>query len=85
LVTASTIVVGGEPVLEGDLDDGLHPPVVAVQPLERAVGITPADATGAEGLVEPVDDGWRLGGLDMGEFEAPAGVAAQGLSYDGSV
>jgi hypothetical protein len=46
LLTASTIVVGREPVLEGDLDDGLHPLIVGVRFLEWAVDVVSAGAIG---------------------------------------
>jgi hypothetical protein len=54
------LLVAGEAVLEGDLGDDLHAPVVGVKFPERAVGVSPADATRAEDLVEPLDDGSRL-------------------------
>jgi hypothetical protein len=85
LLTASTIVVGVEPVLEGDPGDGLHPLVVRVKFLERAVGVGPADAAGAEDLVQSLDDGWRLGSLDAGQLEAAAGVAAERLRREGGL
>ena len=85
LIAASAIVGGGEAVLEGNLGDDLRSPVVGVQLLEWAVGIAPADAAGAEDLVQPLDDGWRLGGLDAGQLEATAGVAAQRLRREGGL
>jgi hypothetical protein len=60
-IAEGPVVGGREAILEGDLGDDLRPPVVGVQLLERAVGIAPADAAGAEDLVQPLDDGWRLG------------------------
>jgi len=50
-----------EAILEGDLGDDLRPPVVGVQFLKRAVDVAPADAAGAEDLVQPLDD---VGGFD---------------------
>ena len=85
LVTTCTIVGGREAVLEGNLGDDLRSPVVGVHLLGRAVGIAPADAAGAEDLVESPDDGWRLGSLDAGELEAAAGVAAEGLGWEGGL
>jgi hypothetical protein len=85
LLTASTIVVGVEPVLEDDPGDGLYPLAVRVELLERAVGVTLADATGAEDLVQSHDDDWHLDGLDAREFEASAGVAAERLRREGGL
>jgi hypothetical protein len=85
LIAAGAVVGGWEVELGGDLGDNLRPAVVGVQLLERAVGIPPADAAGAEDLVQPLDDGWRLGSLDTGQLEAPAGVAAQRLRREGGL
>jgi hypothetical protein len=76
LAAASAVVGGGEAVLEGDLGDGLHPPVVRVQFLERTVGAAPTDAAEADDLAESLDD---EGGADGGQLETSAGIAAQRL------
>ena len=59
--------------------------MVGVQLLELAADVVPADAAGAKNLVQPLDDGWRLGSLDTGELEAAAGVAAQRLRREGGL
>ena len=51
-----------EAVLKSDLGDDFHAPAVGLHLVKRAVDVPPANAAGAEDLVQPLDDGRTVRG-----------------------